>query len=65
VTLALRVLARRGYVDSSFDVDERGEQYPTYSATERGLAWLEANQNRLVLRRKDRKVAFNEDDVPF
>lgn len=64
ITIALRSLLRARYIETSFDVDERGDQFPTYSATERGLDWLEANQGRLVLRRKaqPKKAA---DDVPF
>lgn len=64
VTLALRSLIRRRYIETSFDADDRGEQYATYNTTERGLDWLEANQGRLVLRRKVQQKT-GDDDVPF
>jgi len=69
VAIALRSLVRRGYIESGFNVDDRnGEQYPTFSATENGLDWLEANKSRLVLRRRptqQKKSAKDDDDVPF
>ena len=64
VTLALRRLIRREYVDNSFDLNERGEQYVTYSATDRGLDWLDANQSGLVLRRRGPQKK-DDDDIPF
>lgn len=64
VTLALRSLIRGNYIEMSFDTGERGEQFPTYNTTELGLDWLEANQSRLVLRRKVQQKA-GDADVPF
>jgi Nucleoside 2-deoxyribosyltransferase len=64
VTLALRSLIRGKYIEMSFDTDERGEQFPTYNATERGLDWLEANQSRLMLRRNVQQKT-GEADVTF
>lgn len=65
VTLALRSLARRGYIESSFDEDQNGNQFAVYSASGRGLDWLEANQSRLVLRRKKGPRVAADDEVPF
>lgn len=63
-TLALRSLLRGKYIEMSSDLDERGEPFPTYTATERGLDWLEANQGRLMLRRKGQQKR-SDDNVPF
>jgi hypothetical protein len=69
VTLAVRSLIRRKFLESGTDYDERGESsWPTLRATEEGLDWLEANQDRLLLRRKERDVeaaTVKDDDVPF
>ncbi len=49
VTLGLRVLRRRGFVEVDTDSDDRGyESWPVFRATDAGLDWLEANQNRFV-----------------
>jgi len=64
VTIALRSLVRRGYIEPGFDTDDRsGEQYPTFSVTDKGLDWLEVNQARLVLRKPTKRT--KADDVPF
>ncbi|MFI5167751.1 MAG: hypothetical protein ACHQQS_14125 [Thermoanaerobaculales bacterium] len=64
VTLALRSLLRRELIETSFEPDERGEPYAVYSASPTGLDWLEANRDRLVLRRRPRGKTPN-DEVPF
>jgi hypothetical protein len=69
VTLAIRSLIRRTFLESGTESDEGGEQsWPTLRATEEGLDWLEANQARLVLRRKEKEDVesqVSDNDVPF
>jgi hypothetical protein len=64
ITLALRSLIKREFIETSFDVDYRGEQYSTFVATPRGLDWLEANKDKLVLQRKIEPDVM-DDDLPF
>ena len=64
VTLALRSLLRREYLESGTEYDDRGDQsWPVFRVTDAALDWLEANRNRLVLRRPPKKD--EEGDVPF
>ncbi len=64
VTLALRSLLKRKYIETSFRRDDFGQEFATCIATPQGLDWLEANQDRLVLRHQPQKKT-TEEDVPF
>ena len=66
VALALRSLGRRGYVASSDEVDQNGNEYGALSATDQGFDWLEANKDHLSLRRKSGQDLADADvDIPF
>ena len=70
VTLAIRSLAKKGLVLTATDSDFNGNEFMVYRVTDRGIAWLESNQDRLVLRRQDAgprpSTAFDpDDDLPF
>lgn len=72
VTLALRSLLRKGMVDVRTDQDYNGNEFAAYTATDRGMEWLQANQDQLVLERKPREIRasapspFDDDDeLPF
>jgi len=66
VALALRSLARRGYIAASVGANDYGGEYAEVSATDQGFDWLEANQDRLALRLKaERSFADVETDIPF
>jgi hypothetical protein len=59
VTLALRSLIGRRYIDTSTENDGYGQIYSTYAASDLGLDWLEKNKDLLVLRRPAK------EPVPF
>jgi nucleoside 2-deoxyribosyltransferase len=72
VTLALRSLLKKGMVAVRTDQDYNGNEFVVYSVTDRGMEWLEANQDQLVLeRRSPPKRASpspfdsDEEDLPF
>jgi hypothetical protein len=68
-TLAVRRLKAKSIVQQAMDSDNNGNLYPALSVTETGWDWIEANENRFVLRRPTRiadpDVGISEDDVPF
>ena len=49
-TLGIRGLMRRGLVDELEVEDYNGNVYMGYRATDRGMEWLEANEDKLQLR---------------
>jgi hypothetical protein len=66
--LALRGLTRKNLVHGRQDLDLNGNDVYTYSVTESGMDWLEANQEHLVMRRdtKSKQVtSWDDDDLPF
>jgi nucleoside 2-deoxyribosyltransferase len=64
-TLALRGLIARGMITFEDESDRDGESYVVYSVTDAGMAWLERNQHRLVLRETPAPQPVNPDDIPF
>ncbi len=66
-TLGLASLLKKEMVLSERRQDQNGEDYAVYSVTSRGLQWLFANQERLVLRREKRSEVspLTDDDIPF
>ncbi len=69
VTLATRSLEKKGLVQTARVTDERGSEYSGISITEQGFDWLEANLDRLVLRRNAASVSgdteVQDDSLPF
>lgn len=70
VALATRSLMKKGLIEVRPTEDERGNDYEGLFATERGLDWLETNQDKLILQRRDAEPRqlgpFDEDDsLPF
>lgn len=71
-TLALRGLKAKELVDYISDTDINGNEFFLYHVTEPGMAWLDTNQDRLLLRHQDpgengqKFDDFPEDaDLPF
>lgn len=79
-TLSLRLLEKRGFMESVEDSDLNGNPWWCYSVTEMGVNWLLSNQNRFQLRRRPNplpepiscapltdefKQGITDDDVPF
>jgi nucleoside 2-deoxyribosyltransferase len=62
--LALRGLLRNALVEQDSTYDDRGDQYWGYRITDAGFAWLEENQDRIVLHRPEQKP-YSKDDLPF
>jgi DNA-binding PadR family transcriptional regulator len=55
--LGLNSLLKKGMVNFFENEDQNGNPFTVYSATQEGLAWLEQNQERLLLKK--------DEDVPF
>jgi hypothetical protein len=68
VALALRSLVRGKFCDVE-TLNNGGEDFSAYSATEAGFRWLEKNQSKLLMRKEAKKVvlapADPADDIPF
>lgn len=71
-TLSLRLLEKRGFMESVEDGDINGNSWWCYRVTARGIDWLLSNQALLQLRRRptpvktaDANQGITDDDVPF
>ena len=66
-TLGLASLLKKGMVESERRQNQDGEDFAVYRVTQRGMQWLLANQERLVLRREKRSESspLTDDDIPF
>jgi hypothetical protein len=69
-TLAFATLLKDNLVSTSVEREYDGESYTAYSVTEKGMDWLFHNQERLVLRKSEKKSQpvtkpITEDDIPF
>lgn len=67
VTLGLRSLQQKQFVEEFEDSDFNGNEFMAYRLTEKGWEWLMKNQHTLVLKRpsKQASVPNDDDDVPF
>jgi len=65
-TIAIRSLIRMGLVETFVAAEyNQDEEYTAYRATERGLDWLEQNQDKLSLRSDATPRRRDIDDLPF
>lgn len=71
-TLGVRGLIRGGLVEEFEDSDYNGNEFVAYRATDKGLDWLERNEDKLVLRRGAAQASYQADidkadldDLPF
>jgi hypothetical protein len=64
-TIAIRSLIRMGLVETFVAAEYNHDEYTAYRATERGLDWLEQNQDKLSLRSDATHRRGVVDDLPF
>jgi hypothetical protein len=69
VALALNMLRRKNFVETSLEPDQNGD-YPAVLVTDEGWHWLEANQDKLALRKKSVQKEYvgpppAPGDIPF
>jgi len=67
-TLGLKALLDSGMLESYEDSGYNGDPFIAYRVTDRGMAWLSDNQDKLTLLRRDEasaSVAVTELDIPF
>ena len=64
ITLAIRSLLRREFATEYDTLDGRGDEYTCIDATDAGLEWLEANQERIAFR-QEAKAEPADDELPF
>lgn len=67
-SLASTMLQRKGFIETKEIRDvEEGDLYDAFRATDKGVNWLLANQDKLVLRSSPRVAAVRSvvDDIPF
>lgn len=72
ISLAIRRLTVKQFVQESWVEDSGNEPYKGMKITDRGWDWIDANEDSFVLRRPQREsrnaLATNEvsdDDIPF
>jgi hypothetical protein len=72
VTLALKMLARKDWIELTVESDHwNHDEYPVARLTDEGWRWLEANQDKLTLTIEppdDTPIPSNPtsgDDIPF
>lgn len=63
-SLGLRKLIKRAFVEIFEDLDRDGDPYKAARLTEQGWAWMEANEDRFILRKKNSEEDF-DDSIPF
>lgn len=64
ITIALKMLERKELIVLEWETAHYGE-YTAVKLTEKGWAWLEGNQDLLVLTVPKKPSAIPEDDIPF
>lgn len=67
VSLALKLLAQKGFISSRLEQDYNGNEYFAYVIEETGVDWLMKNQEKLVLQKEVEKPdsTNNDEDLPF
>lgn len=63
-SLGLRKLIKRLFVEIFEDQDRDGDPYKAARLTERGWTWMEANEDRFILKKATKGKVF-DDDIPF
>ena len=69
-SLSLHSLARKEYIHATPARDQNGNEFTVWTAAEAGFRWLEANQSKLILRKRSKRQAepaptANGEDIPF
>ena len=62
VTLALRSLIHKGFIDHGYFHEEDGNSYSGYSLQEIGWDWVLENKNRFVLQKTE---TLDDENIPF
>jgi len=62
-SIALHGLLRRKYLAVVMKIGMDEDAYPVYAPTDAGMDWLEANKDKLVLRKAE--PVTDDDEVPF
>lgn len=65
VTLALKSLIQKGFLNCENLQDETGEYYVGYSFTEKGWSWTLSNKDKFVLQKAETIPEISEEDIPF
>ena len=67
VSLALKLLAQKGFISSRLEQDYNGNEYFAYVIEKTGVEWLMKNQEKLVLQKEVEKPdsTNNDEDLPF
>lgn len=71
VALALKMLGRKNLIETSLESDWNShDEYPAVRVTDEGWHWLEANQDKLILKvdattQQTARVESSSDDIPF
>jgi hypothetical protein len=63
-TLGLKLLLDKEMMIIGLHYDDYGHEYTVYKVTDKGMAWLFSNQDKLVLKRQA-PAPPKEDDIPF
>jgi hypothetical protein len=63
-TLGVRALLNKGMLETFQDRDYDGSTFTAYRVTDKGMAWLFANQDKLTLKEQPPSLR-SDDDIPF
>lgn len=64
-TLGIRKLLAKNFITLTADTDHNGEEYEALAVEEAGWDWIEANEDKFVLRKGEQEFWNTEDDLPF
>lgn len=64
-TLGIRKLLAKKLIRTTTDSDHNGDVYDALALEAAGWDWIEANEDKFVLRKKQRDHTLTDDDIPF
>lgn len=69
VTLSLTSLLKKKMIFCEIDSDINGEEYFRYNVLNKGMEWLQNNEDRLILKKPKVEISMHNeeksDSIPF
>jgi len=63
-SLGVRRLQSKGFIARVVETDHNNEPYEAARITDKGWAWIEANESKFIIRKPSKKDDLN-DEIPF
>ena len=64
-TLGIRKLLAKKLIKTTTEMDSGGDVYDALAVEEAGWDWIEANEDKFVLRKGQQESVISDDDIPF